>query len=258
MKKALVILVDGMRPDGLKACGHPFLTELEAHSHYTYDATTVMPSVTLPCHMSLFHSVDAQRHGILTNTYVPQVRPVNGICEVLKAAKKNCAMFYNWEQLRDLSRPGNLCYSRYIRMQVFGFDESNQMLTDDAISLIKQGIPDFTFLYLGWTDEEGHAYGWMKQEYITSIYKSMDCVERITRTLPDDYLMVLLADHGGHERSHGTEMPEDMKIPLFFYNRNLQSKVLDEANIIDVAPSVINAMGLAPDPDWEGKTFAFD
>ena len=53
-------------------------------------------------------------------------------------------------------------------------------------------------------------------------------------------------------------MPEDMKIPLFFYNRNFKSKVLEEANIIDVAPSVVNAMGLASDPDWEGKTFAFD
>ena len=38
-----------------------------------------MPSVTLPCHMSLFHSVDPDRHGITTNGYVPQVRPIKGM-----------------------------------------------------------------------------------------------------------------------------------------------------------------------------------
>ena len=258
MRKVLLILVDGMRPDGLIATGHPFLKELEAHSHYTYDATAVMPSVTLPCHFSLFHSVEPQRHGILTNTYVPQVRPINGLCEVLKAANKKCAMLYNWEELRDLSRPESICYSRYMKMPVFGSEKSNQILTDDAISLIKNDITDFTFLYLGWTDEAGHDCGWMTEEYIHSIYSSMDCIERVTRALQDDCLMVLLADHGGHDRCHGTDMPEDMKIPLFFYNPHLESKVLDSANIIDVAPSITRAMGIAADQDWEGKTIVLE
>ena len=63
-EKVILILVDGMRPDGLLACGHPFVTTLLSQSAYALDAQTVMPSVTLPCHMSLVHSVDPQRHGI--------------------------------------------------------------------------------------------------------------------------------------------------------------------------------------------------
>ena len=50
-------------------------------------------------------------HGILTNTYVPQVRPVNGLCEQLRAGGRKCAFFYNWEELRDLSRPESLAFS---------------------------------------------------------------------------------------------------------------------------------------------------
>ena len=143
-------------------------------------------------------------------------------------------------------------------MPVFGGDETNQILTDDAIALMKTGVPDFTFLYLGWTDEVGHASGWMKEEYISSIYRSFDCIERITRAMPEDCLMVLLADHGGHERSHGTDMPEDMTIPLFFYNPALRPRLLEKASIIDVAPSIVNAMGVASDPDWEGNTFILE
>ena len=102
MKKTILILVDGMRPDAVEQSGHSVVAELKAHSAYSMKATTVMPSVTLPCHMSLFHSVTPQRHGILTNTYVPQVRPVKGLCEVLRGAGKKNAFFYNWEELKDL------------------------------------------------------------------------------------------------------------------------------------------------------------
>ena len=78
MSKVFLALLDGMRPDALAVCNHPLFQELLSTSRYTMNMRTVMPSVTLPCHMSLFHSVSADRHGILTNTYVPQVRPVNG------------------------------------------------------------------------------------------------------------------------------------------------------------------------------------
>ena len=79
--KVLLILVDGMRPDAVvqnKIAGK-FLEE----STFSLNAATVFPPVTLPCHMSLFHSVDPSRHGILTNVYIPQVRPIQGLCEVL-------------------------------------------------------------------------------------------------------------------------------------------------------------------------------
>ena len=82
-EKVILVLVDGMRPDGLLQCGHPFVNELIANSTHALDAQTVFPSVTLPCHMSLMHSVDPQRHGILTNTYVPQVRPIVGLMDQL-------------------------------------------------------------------------------------------------------------------------------------------------------------------------------
>ena len=107
MCKVQLILVDGMRPDSLEACGNPYVKTLLENSLYTLDAKTVMPSVTLPCHMSLFHSVDPARHGITTNTYMPQVRPIDGLVERLKG-KAKCGMFYNWEELRDLTRPGSL------------------------------------------------------------------------------------------------------------------------------------------------------
>ena len=63
IEKVVLVLVDGMRPDGLMQCGHPFVTTLLKDATYALDAQTVMPSVTLPCHMSLFTAwIAASRH----------------------------------------------------------------------------------------------------------------------------------------------------------------------------------------------------
>ena len=87
--KVILISIDGMRPDGMLKCGNPFVEKLKRISSYTFNARTVNPSVTLPCHMSLFHSVTPERHGIITNTFVPQVRPINGIFEKVKEEEED-------------------------------------------------------------------------------------------------------------------------------------------------------------------------
>ena len=89
--KVLLVMVDGMRPDALMEV--PLAQKYLRRFAYTLKARTVSPSVTLPCHMSLFHSVDPSRHGTTTNTYMPQVRPIRGLCEVLSAAGKKSAFF---------------------------------------------------------------------------------------------------------------------------------------------------------------------
>ena len=139
--RTLVILVDGMRPDAIENL--PQVKDLIKKSSYNMEATTVMPSVTLPCHMSLFHSVDPSRHGTTTNTYAPQVRPVNGLCEVLLQNKKKSALFYNWEELRDLSRPGSLTYSYFCKGRDVFYDKANDIVTDAALEYLTNNDNDF-------------------------------------------------------------------------------------------------------------------
>ena len=170
MAKVFLALIDGMRPDSLTTCNHPFFRELLQTSRYTMHMRTIMPSVTLPCHMSLFHGVCAERHGILTNTYVPQVRPVNGICEHLAAAGKSCAFFYTWEPLKDLSRPQSLARANYYSGKLYSFEKADALVTDDAERMLRSGdAPDFIFFYQCNVDEVGHKYGWMSDEYIASV-----------------------------------------------------------------------------------------
>ncbi len=251
--KVLLILVDGMRPDAIK--DHPLAQKYMAKSAHTLSARTVMPSLTLPCHMSLFHSVEPVRHNTTTNTFMPQVRPIDGLFDVLKNFGKKSAFFYNWEQLRDLGKPGALEYSLCIGGKTSeAFEKSNEKLTDEAIKYIAENENDFTFLYLGHTDNVGHDHGWMSGEYMDAIDKSWKNIDRIVSALTDDYAVIITADHGGHDRTHGTEMDEDMLIPLMIMGENIGAKSIENASIMDIAPTITKIMGVYPALEWEGKS----
>ena len=250
-KKVVLILVDGMRADAVLACGNPFVSELLASSTYSLNARTVMPSVTLPCHMSLFHSVDPDRHGILSNTYVPQVRPIEGLIERLDQAEKQCAFFYTWEQLRDLARPGHLSQATYINLHRQA--DSDAKITDAAIRFIKADQLDFVFLYLGQTDECGHDSGWMGEAYLNVVSGALDCARRVREEIPAEYDVIITADNGGHGRSHGSEMPEDMTIPLICCGPSFEKgREMDSVSIKDIAPTIVKLLGAAPARVWEG------
>ncbi len=253
-EKVILVLVDGMRPDGLLQCGHPFANELIALSSHALDAQTVFPSVTLPCHMSLMHSVDPQRHGILTNTYVPQVRPIAGIFEKIKDAGGESAMFYGWEPLRDIATPGSLKYATYI--QAYTDESVDTLLTDAAYDLLSRKKPDFAFLYMVETDEKGgHDNGWMSEEYLKRISIAIDNVKRMVEAFGEEYTIIVMADHGGHDRTHGTELPEDMTIPLFFRGPDFAPGVIgEEISLLEIAPTIAKLLGIAPDRDWEGHS----
>lgn len=254
MNKVVLISIDGMRPDGLKQCKTPYLEELMSKSSYTFEGKTVFPSITLPCHLSMFHSVPPERHGTTSNTYVTPVRPVSGLFEQIKAAGKTAAMYYGWEPLREIGRAGSLVAAEYIN--AYSYDHSDGVLTDRAIAYIKDKKPDFVFLYMVETDEKGgHDSGWMTETYLDYIKCAIGNAKRIIDEFSDEYTVIITADHGGHDRGHGTDMPEDMTIPQFYIGKLFKpGEELKNVSILDTAPTIADVMSISVPREWEGKS----
>ena len=254
-EKVVLILVDGMRPDSLAACKNKLCTEYLRESTVCMTARSVMPSVTLPCHMSLFHSVTPDRHGILTNQYTPQVRPVEGLFERLAAEGRTAGMVFNWNELRDLARPGSAAFSVFYSGHAFGYEKANRLVARDSLRILREEKPDFLFTYLGRVDEDGHAFGWMTEEYLRAVSDSWEIIREITDTAGSGYQVLVTADHGGHGRSHGFDCAEDMTIPLLLRGSAFPAgKVLKEASLLDIAPTVAALTGIQPAAEWEGRS----
>lgn len=256
MSKVVFIMIDGLRPDAIALADCPNLKALLTRSAYTLTAQSVMPSITLPCHTSIFHSVTPARHGITTNDWHPMARPLPGLMEVAHAAGKHCAFFINWEELRDLSRPGSLRYT-YYRDNVYTSHGDLDIATH-AARYLQTDNPDFAFVYFGTVDTAGHHYGWMTEGYLNQITIVDQALGMLLAALPAQATVVLQSDHGGHDRTHGTDSPEDMTIPWLISGPDIRRGVKLDGSIslLDTAPTIARILGLTPHPQWEGRIVA--
>lgn len=253
MHKVILIMIDGMRPDGFLNCGHPFADEMRRLGCSTMSGRTVFPSVTLPCHLSMFYSVPPERHGVTTNHFVPFPRPVSGLFEQIKLMGKSSAIVYSWEELRDICQPGCLKYA--VMKNYKACDDSDAVMAEKALRHFREDPADFMFLYMGHTDETGHKYGWMSDEYIRCVGRAIGHVEDVYRAFGKECTILVTADHGGHDRTHGTTADEDMTIPMFCLGDPFPAgKTLADACIMDIAPTVADLMGVPVPEEWEGKS----
>ena len=95
----------------------------------------------------------------------------------------------------------------------------------------------------------------MSEEYQYACTQSLDKIRRLVECFNKEYNIIVTADHGGHERDHGSKMPEDMTIPLICIGeRFCPGKIFSKANICDIAPTIATLEGITASKDWEGKS----
>lgn len=249
----VLIMIDGLRPDALVQASTPNVDAFMKRASWTLTASSVMPSVTLPCHMSLFHSVPPTRHGVTTNHFQPMARPLPGLMEVIKGAERRAAMIYNWEQLRDVSRVGSLSYAWFVNR---AYDVAgDEAVADAAIHCFQAQRPDFMFVYQSTVDVWGHNYGWMSDAYVQHINVIDGFVGRVIEAMPQNVTILIQADHGGHARTHGTDMAEDLTIPWLIAGPNIRAdhQIEHPVSLLDSAPTIARILNLDAAQEWEGR-----
>ncbi len=252
MNRVAFFMLDGVRPDALTAAHVPHVAALLARGSATMQATAVMPCITLPNHTTIFHSVPPARHGVTSNEWQPMARPVPGLFEVVCAAGKRTAFLYNWGHLRDLARPGSLDAAFFRSSQ---HDPDGDDITAAAArDILQRDRPDFIFIYFGTVDAVGHDHGWMSPEYLAQLERVDAALGSVVAGLPDDFAVLVQADHGGHDRDHGLPIPEDLTVPWLVAGPGVRRGHTIQAAVshLDTAPTIARLLGLAPAPEWEG------
>jgi predicted AlkP superfamily pyrophosphatase or phosphodiesterase len=256
--QVVLLSVDGLRPDALPLAATPEIDALLARGAHTLAAQAVMPSITLPCHVSMLYGVPAERHGVVSNVWQPAEPPIPSLIDLAHGAGLSTAAFYTWEELRDLGRPGALDVAYYRRED----PEAESMLdvARAAAACIAERRPALTFVYLEAPDTLGHREGWMSERYLWSVNKVDRAIGLLTGALRsagrlDETLFLLTADHGGHGRGHGSDRPEDMTVPWIVAGPGVGRgrRITSSLSIVDTAPTLAHLMGLAIPAEWEGR-----
>lgn len=258
MDPVILVSIDGMRPDGFQQAETPTIDAIIKRGAHTFNAQTVRPPITLPCHTSMFRGVAPDKHGITSNIWAPMARPIPSIVELVHRAGGKTAAFYNWEQLRDLSGPGALDFAFYWGFRNDENIEGDIVVARAAIDYIRTQQPDFAFVYLGWTDEVGHKHGWMSDQYIHAISRADAALGEIIASLQEtgrleQTTILVQSDHGGHGFTHTGE-PEDMQIPWIIAGPRIKQgyTITGDVSIINTAPTLAKVVGVTPAPEWTG------
>jgi predicted AlkP superfamily pyrophosphatase or phosphodiesterase len=257
MSRVVMMMTDGMRPDALQQASTPNLDKVLAKSAHTMTAQSVMPSVTISCHTSIFYSLPPNRHGVL-GIGQPLKVETNGLIEQLKIADKQSAFVYNWDPLRAMSRPRTLTASfmaNIVDKYVDGEFVGDRFVADHACREISNNAYDFTFAYWGTIDECGHKFGWMSDEYFRQVEVVDGLIGEVLDVLPEDTTLLVHSDHGGHDHSHGTDIAEDMTIPWMISGPNIKQNYPIESpvSLLDIAPTLAPILEIEASPEWEGQ-----
>lgn len=233
VKHVFIISYDQGNPSLIQRTELPTFHQMAAAGARTWEAYTIVPSITLPSHVSMLTGVGIQKHQISWNDHRPDRGHVQ-VPTVFSLAKERglkTAMFVGKEKLQTLEIPGTI--------DVLVWPQP----TDDAKSIARafaaefgKSKPNLTFLHFRDPDTVGHATGAYSPEKIQSL---KDCDEALTTIknavaaagVLNDSVFILTADHGAHDSknregktvgSHGDSRPEDVLIPWVAWGKGVK------------------------------------
>lgn len=250
--RALILSIDGLRPDAIELTPMPNLQALMQTGAYSLVAQTIYPSSTLPSHSSMLTGLCPDKHGVNWNDYLPSRGYANGIdiFDLARAAGLRTVMVVGKEKLRQVTQPESTDVFEFI-------NDRDLVIATRVAELIPQGF-DLMFVHFPTPDWMGHEYGWLSPEQLSVLFRADEALLIILNALEtagmrDDTLIVVTADHGGHNTTHGTRQLEDMTIPWIIAGPGVRHAVLPtNVNTTDTAATVAWALGLPLQPEWDG------
>ncbi len=256
---AILIVIDGCRPDALSEAAVPNINALRGSGVSTLSARTVTPSATLPVHFSIFTSLSPEHHGVTKNLMRPMPLPgAITITEKAKAAGKRTCVFCNWEPLRDLAPAGSLDHLHFTAN--LGLPHGDLDIAGASAAYITTYLPEFAFVYLGNADVAGHDHGFMSRAYLKAVQTAdsavgvlLDAIERIGSSMR--YHVILMSDHGGVERSHHDPVPEVLTVPWIASGPDIRHGITltTRVSVLDTAPTLAKLLKIPPHPSWQGR-----
>jgi len=255
---ALIITIDGLRPDSISVTNAPNLTGLIKSGSYTPSAKTVDPPKTLPSHTSLVTGLTPKKHLTFINEWIDSIghTEFETIFTVAKREGFTTAMFSGKDKLNYIAAPGSID-----KLEIFEYSNSNvQEISVSFIEYIKSNKANITLIHFPEPDIPGHKHGWMSEEYLLAVKRVDTEIGKIVSALKqkgiyDEMFLVITSDHGGKGDNHKGSDPLVTTIPWLAVGSEVKENyaIKEQVYIYDTAPTVLKALGLPEFKNIDGQ-----
>ncbi len=276
-KHVLVIGIDGCRSDALQAAKATNIKSLIQNGSVCYCAysggklgtKTQQLTISGPGWASILTGVWLNKHRIPDNDFKnPNLKRIVDGKNVgyphfftrIKEKYPNCrlASIVNWGPINSII----LSDADY---QDGGSD--TVVAQKCAKLLLGDRNPAVVFLQFDELDGAGHSktYGPQSPEYMkmletvdTHIGTVLAAMRKRPNFANEDWLVLLTADHGGINKGHGGQTPEERTVFIVASGGGYPHEVVrGEWGIVAIPPTVLRHLGIPVDPAWGWESAAF-
>lgn len=252
IERVLIISYDGMRPDAIGAAPMPNLLKLAGNGAYSFtSAATIDYPATSPSHASMLSGLCMDKHGVIYDKYFAYMGYSKGvdIFDLAHAAGLRTVMIVSKDKLRQMAEPETT--------DVFEVRYGESAVAKEAVAQIADGF-GLMFVHFAGPDLRGHKYGWMSGEYMKVLREGDAALGKILVALEENHLLdttliIVTADHGGHDKNHIGLVIEDYRIPWIAYGPGVVPAELTLLiSTTDTAATAAYALELPLQDDWDG------
>ncbi len=250
-RRVVLISCDGLRPDALGAEWSPTIWQLITGGSFHNAALCELPPATLPNHTSMLTGLSVGRHGVMINYEYPGRIEQTTIFDVAKAHGLRAGCFLGKSRLRWLCNEGSV--------EQWGLQPDTAAIGEMVRQAIAADDLHLIFVHFAGTDGVGHASGWMSPEYMAEVTRIDEAIRGIRDAVAaagvlEETVFILTADHGGHEKVHYLDIPDDRHIPIVLNGPGVAvgRRLCQPARIMDVPATVLHLLHLPTDSVVDG------
>lgn len=244
-----------MHPSLIREQPLPNHERLYKNGSYSFRARTISTASTLPSHASMLSGVDAQEHGLRWNNWRPErgyirtptvfsLATQEGLSTSAIVGKFKLRHILPHGTVETFVRPGYYC----------------RKVSEEAARRIETDQPTLMFVHFSDPDEKGHSAGWLSDAQRAAARDCDRCLGRILEALQrrgtlDETLIIVSADHGGHNHGHSGILLSDIQIPWIAHGPQIRRgyAIAGRVSTMDTAATVLFALGLQPPDNLRGR-----
>jgi hypothetical protein len=249
-KKVFVIGVDGLRPDAIAPANAPNMDALISGGAYSLSAQGEDLTFSGPNWSTVLHGVHRDRHLVNTNDYAGHnLAAWPDFLSRLESfdAGLNTMRAISWPNISNQPTAADIN---------FNANEIDVDVVNQVVAQMTSADPDAIFIHLLDVDHAGHSCGDCYQAdspvYLAEIAdvdaqigQMLSAMQSRPSFAEEDWLVLLVADHGGFGSGHSGNTPVRRTIPFVMNGPSVAAgEIFPPPRNVDVAKTVLSHMGV--------------